>query len=436
MSSLRRALVLTVLVVAGLAGAGPAGAQTVAPLTEPPDALARALECGQGVDAATRTPVILVHGTGSTPEESFAFGYQAALPKLGIPVCTVRLPERGTVDQQRSIQYVVYAIREVHRRAGRRVSLIGHSQGALLATYAPQFWPDLVPLVDDVVGLAGPYQGTQTANNDCADGRCSETSWQFRMGSDLNRAFMSGGRPPGLSFTAVATQFDQLVTPAPAAARLDGATNIVIQDLCPGRTVDHFAIVGDAVGYAIALDALLNAGTADAARVDRASCAQTFPPGAEPSKFDPRSITNAVVALTTAAQTDREPPLVCPFDPRACAAQVAAPGAPQTSRMRLTRTCVGAGRLRVRLVGGAGVRRVEFRVAGRRIATDATAPFTRTLGRRVLQRAGVARLDAVVSTATGSRVVLSRPLPLCGVRRASSSGGSRGAGAQRPRFTG
>jgi hypothetical protein len=81
---------------------------------------------------ATRTPVILVHGTGSTPEESFSFGYQAALPKLGIPVCTVRLPERGTVDQQRSIQYVVYAIREVTRRAGRKVSLLGTARARSL----------------------------------------------------------------------------------------------------------------------------------------------------------------------------------------------------------------------------------------------------------------------------------------------------------------
>jgi pimeloyl-ACP methyl ester carboxylesterase len=376
--------------------------------------------------------VILVHGTGSTPEESFPFGYQAALPKLGIPVCTVRLPERGTVDQQRSIQYVVFAVREVHRRAGRKVSLLGHSQGALLATYAPQFYADLVPLIDDVVGLAGPYQGTQTANNDCADGSCSATSWQFRMGSDLNRAFMSGGRPAGISFTAVATQFDQLVTPAPDAARLDGATNVVIQDICPGRTVDHFAIVGDAVGYAIALDAFTNAGTADAARVDRASCAQTFPPGAEQEKFDPRSITNAVLGLTTAPQLDREPPLVCPFDPAACAAISGTPapsGTSQRSPVRLTRTCVGAGRLRVRLAGDtARVRRVEFRFGTRVVARDATAPFSRVLSRRTLRRSGTTRLRAVAVTSAGSRVALARTLPSCGVRRSG--------GAARPTFAG
>lgn len=429
MRTLLRSLVPAVLVVTGLVAAAPAHARSVAPLTEPADALARALECGPGVDGATRTPVILVHGTGSTPEESFAFGYQAALPKLGIPVCTVRLPERATVDLQRSIQYVVHAIREVNRRAGRKVSLLGHSQGALLATYAPQFWPDLVPLIDDVVGLAGPYQGTKNANTSCSDGRCSVTSWQFRMGSNLNRAFMSGGRPAGISFTAVATQFDQLVTPAPAAARLDGATNIVIQDICPGRTVDHFAIVGDAVAYAIALDAFTNAGTADRARIDPTVCAQTLPPGAEPSRLDPRAISNATLALTTAPETDREPPLVCPFDPAACAAQTSGASGAAARGLRLTRTCAGAGRLRVGLAGDASaVRRVEFRIGSRVMARDARAPFARVLSRRALRRTGGTRLRAVATTTAGSRVVLSRSLPRCALRRSGR--------AALPRYTG
>jgi hypothetical protein len=199
-------------------------------------------------------------------------------------------------------------------------------------------------------------------------------------GLDLNRAFMSGGRPAGISFTAVATQFDQLVTPAPDAARLDGATNLVIQDICPGRTVDHFAIVGDAVGYAIAIDAFTNAGTADAARVDRASCAQTFPPGAEQERFDPQSITNAVIGLTTAPQLDREPPLVCPFDPAACAAGISGTPAPSgtqgTSRrspMRLTRTCVGRrppARPSAGGTAGRASRGVQVRHAGRRPRCD------------------------------------------------------------------
>ncbi|MEA2244866.1 MAG: triacylglycerol lipase, partial [Solirubrobacteraceae bacterium] len=141
----------------------PAGGRAAAPspaLTEPAPALERALECHGDLSGAGRPAVILVHGTGSSPEESFSWGYAHVLPKLGFPACTVRLPEHGLVDLQRSIQYVVYAVREVARRSGRPVSLIGHSQGGTLVAYAPYFWPDLPAKIDDVIGLAGVYRGT------------------------------------------------------------------------------------------------------------------------------------------------------------------------------------------------------------------------------------------------------------------------------------
>ena len=142
--------------------------------------------------------MILVHGTGSTPEESFGFGYVTALPKRGIPACTVRLPGRALVDQQRSIQYVVYAVREVARRSGRKVSLVGHSQGATLVTYATYLWPDLPAKVEEY-RLAGPYQGTTTADDSCADARCPVFAWQFRRASNINAAFHAARQPTGPS---------------------------------------------------------------------------------------------------------------------------------------------------------------------------------------------------------------------------------------------
>jgi hypothetical protein len=248
----------------------------------------------------------------------------------------------------------VHAVREVSRRAGRRVSLVGHSQGALLATYAPQFWPDLPAKVDDVVGLAGPYQGTQRANESCADGTCPATSWQFRAGSNLNRAFQSGPRPAGPSFTSVATAFDELVTPAPAAARLDGARNVVVQDLCPGRPVEHFAIVGDAVAYALALDAITHPGPADPRALRRADV-RAAPPArrrhrprrgrraARGGQRRPR----AVDEHGDRARARRRVP-VRPGRLREGRRGRASRGAPAPAA---DRTCVGGGRLRVVLRG-------------------------------------------------------------------------------------
>jgi pimeloyl-ACP methyl ester carboxylesterase len=398
-------VVLTLLATVGDAQAvGPGAA-----LTEPSAALTRALECQGDLRGAARPAVVLVHGTGSSPKESYSFGYEHALQRRGFPVCTVRLPAHGLVDMQRSMQYVVHAIREVHRRSGRKVSLVGHSQGAVLAAYAPYFWADLPAMIDDVVGLAGPYQGSTSVEPSCADGACPPFAWQFRPGSNLNRAFRDKPRPTGPSFTTIATDFDELVTPAPQAGLLAGASNVVLQDVCAARPVDHFLLIGDAVAYALALDALTHPGPADPARVSRTTCLQTIIPGsdlASATATAPLAITNAIFRILNAPSIAREPELRCPFDARAC----------PRPRLRLTRRCTGDGRLRVALVGAVQVvRKVDFKLGRRLLHRDTAAPFATTLGRATPRLASAGRLRAVatLSNPAGELRILSRRLPRC-----------------------
>ena len=90
-------------------------------------------------------------------------------------------------------------------------------------------------------------------------------------------------------------------------------------------------------------------------------------------------------------------------------------------RLRLTRRCVGAGRLRVAVTGDTGaVRDVQFKIGKRLVARDAAGPaFRRTLARSVVRRARRGqRLRAVVSLRRGEarRRVLARSLPRCGLR--------------------
>ena len=89
-------------------------------------------------------------------------------------------------------------------------------------------------------------------------------------------------------------------------------------------------------------------------------------------------------------------------------------------RLRLTRRCIGAGRLRVAVTGDvAAVRDVSFKIGKRLVARDTAGPgFTRTLGRRVVRRARRGRpLRAVVYLRRGEagRRVLARSLPRCGM---------------------
>jgi hypothetical protein len=89
--------------------------------------------------------------------------------------------------------------------------------------------------------------------------------------------------------------------------------------------------------------------------------------------------------------------------------------------LRLTRRCVGGGRLRVTLGGPEAelVREVAVKAGRRTLARDRSAPFTVTLRRADLRRAraGRASLRAVAGLDTGGRpVVLERALPGCGLR--------------------
>ncbi len=96
------------------------------PLTVPEDQLERRFECFGALQGAAQDPVLLVHGTGSTPEENWTV-FLPALRDRGRTVCTVRLEERAAIDIQRNSEYVVYAIREMAERSGRTVAVVGHS---------------------------------------------------------------------------------------------------------------------------------------------------------------------------------------------------------------------------------------------------------------------------------------------------------------------
>jgi len=86
--------------------------------------------------------------------------------------------------------------------------------------------------------------------------------------------------------------------------------------------------------------------------------------------------------------------------------------------LRLTRRCIGDGRLRMNLVGDEdAVRDVSFKLDKRLARRDTQAPFEQVLDRGTLARTGADRLRGVVYLAgPGSeRVILSRSLPRCGL---------------------
>src|SRR5205823_5687715 len=90
---------------------------------------------------------------------------------------------------------------------------------------------------------------------------------------------------------------------------LDGATNIRVQDLCPGRPVEHIQETYDAEVGAIVLDALRHPGPANPAREGTLACSQVAMAGVDPAEALRRSgeTTIGLAERTSQNQVDAEP---------------------------------------------------------------------------------------------------------------------------------
>jgi triacylglycerol esterase/lipase EstA (alpha/beta hydrolase family) len=276
MRSIRRRSVLAVVTIALLGGlltttaAAPAGAATPEPRYHVATAdLRAALHCAGGFDSAHQ-PVLLVHGTFTHGVENYGWNYLPELEAQGFDACYVDLPNRSLDDIQLSSEYVVFAIRKIHRLSGRRVDVMGHSQGGLQPRWALRWWPSLRPMVSDLVTLATPSHGTALGN--FGGGTCA-ACFQMAQGSDFIGALNSVDETPGaVEYTNIYTTLqDELVVPA-TSAETAGATNINIQSVCPARPVDHVTIAADRAVLAMVLDAFTHRGPTSLGRLPADLC--------------------------------------------------------------------------------------------------------------------------------------------------------------------
>jgi triacylglycerol esterase/lipase EstA (alpha/beta hydrolase family) len=318
-----------VIVVGVLAIPGSASAITYAPVDQPGPALSvpqgeldASLQCTGGLAGAGLAPVLLVPGTGSNPPHNFGWNWEPALNQLGIPWCAVTLPHNSLGDIQVAGEYVVNGIRTMYQRAGRKISIIGHSQGGMLPRWALRFWPDTRAMVDDQIGFAPSNHGTTGAKFTCATG-CPEAFWQQSDTSEFIKALNSYQETfPGISYTEVYTHTDEVVTPNSddsGSSSLHGGggeiTNEAVQQICPLDLNEHNALgTVDNVAYALAIDALDHAGPADPSRIPASVCTQPFMPGVNPATaaVDAAStLADLLTNIATYPPAPAEPPLRC-----------------------------------------------------------------------------------------------------------------------------
>jgi triacylglycerol esterase/lipase EstA (alpha/beta hydrolase family) len=291
-------------------------------LTVPERDLAASLKCSGDVTGGPDTPVLLVPGTTVTPDEHFSWNYMVVFTQTGRPYCAVTTPDHAMADMQVSAEHVVYAIRTMYRQAGRRISVLGGSQGGSLPRWALRFWPDTRAMVDDHIGLAPSNHGGKNVAYLCTTS-CAPALWQQVFGSAFMQALNSGQETfPGISYTQIYSHQDEFVNPAEddsGSSSLHGGggriTNVALQDVCPGHFAGHTKAASyDPVGMALALDALAHDGPADPAHIDRSVCSQEIPPGVDPATFAAgwaRAHAAITVQLLIAERVPAEPPLRC-----------------------------------------------------------------------------------------------------------------------------
>lgn len=438
----RAAALVAVAAVAVLPS--PAGANSTTPLyaspqgvpptlTVPDAELVKALKCSPGVDGATRTPVLLVPATGVTPEQNYDWNWKPALAAQGIPYCTIELPQRSLGDVQTAGEHVVYAIRRMHERAGRRISIIGHSQGGMVFRWAFRFWKDTRPMVDDAIGFAGSNHGTDVLKLPiCETIGCPPAAAQQASGSAFLRALNSRQETfAGISYTNVRTQNDEVVLlvgtqPQDASPYIkpfwpsNGVTNVAVQDVCPLDQTEHLTVgTISNTAYALAMDALTHEGPAEPERAKAAACSALLMPGVQPQNLEanlqilaalPGLASVAGVNLAGVPLVTKEPALK-PYvgsiygggpaddDPADRAATPSPATAATRVRLTVTPPRLRAGRtttLRVRTTTSAGkpLAKVRVRLFGRVLRTNAK-------GRATL-RVRPAKAALVTARATGA----------------------------------
>ena len=332
-------VVAVALSVFAVPSAGAAGSP-YAPLNRPGPKLSvsvptlkAALHCEGDFRHGTLEPVLLSPGTSATPKQNFSWNYERAFTMQHRAWCDVTMPYHTLGDIQVAGEYLVYGIRTMHAMAGRKIAVLGHSQGGMSMRWALRFWPDTRAMVDDIIGMAPDNHGT-TGGGSCVPNQtsCVPADWQQEAGAKFIEALNSRTETfRGISYTNVFTHTDEEVKPSDNAADASASlhtgagriTNVATQDICPNDVYEHnFAGTVDPAMYALVMDALDNAGPANPKRIPSSVCNEVYQPGIDPTNPDdylqPAQLVPAIVSIVVpdvnvvgAPEVSSEPPLDC-----------------------------------------------------------------------------------------------------------------------------
>ncbi|GAA0512738.1 lipase [Saccharopolyspora subtropica] len=223
------------------------------------------------------TPVVLVHGLGGAAATNWVYlgpllvdqGYCVFALTYGRPAGVPPITGGFAPMQDSAPELAEFVDRVLAATGTDRVDLVGHSEGTVMPQYYLKFLGG-AEKVRRYVALTPLYDGTTLHNTSEILDRLAEeipivgqipdelcgACRQFFAGSEFMTRLNEGGAAvPGIEYTTIMTRYDQLVTPW-TSGYLDGATNIVLQDVCPLDFAEHVAVAFDPHVGRLVLNAL------------------------------------------------------------------------------------------------------------------------------------------------------------------------------------
>ncbi len=211
--------------------------------------------------AAHPRPVVLVHGTLANSVNNW-LGLAPYLVERGYCVYSFdygQLPGvrffhgLGPIDESAK-QLAVFVDKVLAATGAEEADLVGHSQGGMMPRYYLKFLGG-ADKVGALIGIAPDNHGTTLLGltkllnlfpgvKEALDEHLPPALTQQVAGSEfLQRLNEGGDTVPGVTYTVIATKYDQIVTPYRSQFLIgSGVRNVVVQDLCSADLSEHAGI--------------------------------------------------------------------------------------------------------------------------------------------------------------------------------------------------
>ncbi|NKQ23935.1 esterase/lipase family protein [Streptomyces galbus] len=239
--------------------------------------------------AAHPRPVVLVHGTLGNSVDNW-LGLAPYLTSRGYCVFSLDYGQLdgvplfhglGPIDQS-AAQLSAFVDRVLSATGAAETDLVGHSQGGMMPRYYLKFLGGAAK-VNALVGIAPDNHGTTLSGltnllpyfpgaEDLLKATTPGLADQIVGSAFLSKLNAGGDTVPGVRYTVIASQYDEVVTPW-RTQYLSGSDvhNVLLQDLCPLDLSEHLAIgLLDRVAFHEVANAL------DPAHATATTCASVF----------------------------------------------------------------------------------------------------------------------------------------------------------------